>query len=159
MEDRSRVIGQKEKAQASRVCARFVIMLLTAYSVERILRRVPWTVEVTTQFEQWWDSLTEDERVSIDGMIRVLESRGPTIGPPYSVQTVGSRYPQMRELRVPHQGEEICVIYATDEPRPTLVLLTGTRISSSPETEPCPPELVTLAESIYGSYLAARRER
>ena len=57
---------------------------------------------------------------------------------------------------MPHQGEEICVLYVTDEPRSTLVLLTGVRIATGGEKEPCPPEQVTLAESIYGSYLAAR---
>ena len=38
---------------------------------------MPWTVEVTDQFESWWDLLTEDERISVDGMIRVLEAQGP----------------------------------------------------------------------------------
>lgn len=102
------------------------------YAVDRICcrdhttARMAWTVEVTHEFEQWWDTLIEDERVSIDGMIRVLESHGPSLGPPYSIRTAGSRYPQLRQLRVPHQGHELCVLYIPDDWRSTLVLLTGT---------------------------------
>jgi hypothetical protein len=114
-------------------------------------------VEVTDHFERWWDGLTEDERVSIDGMIRVLESHGPELGPPYSIDAVGSRYPQLRQLRVPHHDREICVVYVVDEQRSALVLLTGATTPAVSEAEPCAPEQVALAESIYGSYLAGRR--
>src|SRR5215210_3503275 len=114
-------------------------MPLTTYSVEAILTRVSWAVEVTVQFERWWDGLTEDERVSIDGMIRVLERRGPVLGAPYSTQATGSRYP-LRQLRVPHPGREMCVLYISQEPRLTLVLLTGTTTAGGDDI--CPPEQV-----------------
>ncbi len=39
-------------------------MLLTAYSVEDILPSVAWTVEVTDEFETWWDALTQKMNAS-----------------------------------------------------------------------------------------------
>lgn len=116
-----------------------------------------WTVEVTDQFEGWWDGLSEDERVSIDGMIHVLEAHGPSLGPPYSIETPGSRYAQLRQLLVPHQGREICILYIPDEWRTALVLLTGSTAEAGAEA--CSPEQIELADAIYGNYLARRRDR
>ena len=113
-----------------------------------------WTVEVTDEFETWWDQLTEDERVSLDGMIRVLEAHGPSLGPSYNMGVPGSRHPQLRQLRVPHQGRFLCVLYIPDEERAALMLLTGT--TTGTQEEPCPPEHVELADLIYRDYLTRR---
>ena len=111
-----------------------------------------WTVEVTDEFETWWDELTEEERVSLDGLIRVLEAHGPPLGHPYNVDVSGSRHPLLRQLRVPHHGPALCVLYVPDEERATVLLLTG----RTPEhrKNPCPPEHVELADLIYRDYLA-----
>ena len=113
-----------------------------------------WTVEVTEQFEQWWDALSEDETVSIDGMIRVLESHGPTLAPPFSAVGGGSCYPELRELRVPHGADAICVLYVSDPTRAAIVLLIGAVLAD--EDAPCPPDLVQQADRIYSSYLSRR---
>jgi hypothetical protein len=115
---------------------------------------VAWTVAVTDEFETWWDALSEDERVSLDGMIHVLEMRGPSLGPPYSIDVTGSRHPGFRELRVPHEDASLCVLYVPDEQTAALVLLTGT--TRETVNEPCPPEHVELADLIYRDYLAKR---
>jgi hypothetical protein len=115
---------------------------------------VSWTVEVTDEFETWWDALTEDERVSLDGMIRVLEAHGPSLGSPYNMDVPESRHPQLRQLRVPHQSRFLCVLYIPDEKRAALILLTGT--TTGTQAEPCPPEHVELADLIYGDYITRR---
>jgi len=122
-------------------------MPLTIYAVESILRRVPWTVEVTHQFELWWDTLSDDERISIDGMIRVLERHGPT-GPPFSLAVAGSRHHQLRQLRVPHEPRELCLLYVSDESQPVVILLTG----SSTDCDQFPPDLIEMADAIYDGY-------
>jgi hypothetical protein len=130
-------------------------MPLTAYSVEAILCRVNWTVEVTLEFEAWWEGLSEEERVSIDGMIHVLEAHGPSLGSPYSIPVAGSRYaPEMRQLQVPHQETLICVLYISDEPHARLVLLIGT--TTGTDEEVCPPQYVDRADIIYGEYVIRR---
>jgi hypothetical protein len=112
-------------------------------------------VEVTEQFERWWDTLNEDERVSIDGMIRILEARGPDLGAPFTSPESGSRYAGLRELRVPHQSDIICLRYATDEARSTLILLIG--VASGSAQQACPPDQVEQADRIYAEYLARRQ--
>lgn len=113
-----------------------------------------WTVEVTDEFEAWWDGLSEEERVSIDGMIRVLETHGPTLGAPYSPDEAGSRPLTMRQLLVPHQGRQICVLYLSDTAPLTVVLLSGTTAGSV--DEPCPPEHLDEGATIFQKYLRRR---
>lgn len=112
---------------------------------------MPWTVEVTHQFELWWDALTDDERISIDGMIRVLERRGPS-GPPFSEPVSGSRHADLRQLHVPHAPHGMCVLYVTDESRSTLILLMG----SNEGCERNSRELVGLTDAIYDTHVNGR---
>jgi hypothetical protein len=126
-------------------------MTLTTYSVEDILRAVGWTVEITEDFERWWDRLTEDERISIDGMIRVLEAQGPSLGQPYTVDTAGSLVAQ---LRVPHGDRTLCVLYVPEHSRTAVVLLLGTTTGTYDEI--CPPDEIEAANRIYQKYLTAR---
>ena len=39
-----------------------------------------WDVEYTDEFGEWWRSLSEDEQVSLDASVRLLEDRGPNLG-------------------------------------------------------------------------------
>ncbi len=110
---------------------------------------------MTHEFETWWNALTEEERVSIDGMIHLLELHGPALGPPYSGEVSGSRYSQqLRQLLVPHQDGQICILYFSDGVAARLVLLTGTTKGTGDEI--CPPADVERADAVYGDYLAGR---
>jgi hypothetical protein len=35
-----------------------------------------YSVEYTDEFAEWWDTLDEDEQVSVDVYVRLLEERG-----------------------------------------------------------------------------------
>ena len=115
---------------------------------------MPWTVEVTEEFERWWDRVTEDERVSVDGMIRVLEEQGPSVGPPYNEQLVQVESAALYQLRVPHRPKAICVLYGLDEVRTTVVLLVGS--VEGTDDEVCRPEDIDAAKTIYRKYLARK---
>lgn len=58
-----------------------------------------WDIEYTDEFGEWWSSLSEDEQVSLDASVRLLEERGPTLGFPHSSGINGSKHGHMRELR------------------------------------------------------------
>lgn len=83
-----------------------------------------WHVEVTDEFEQWWDELGEDEQKSVAAVEGLLQERGPTLPFPYSSDIKMSRHGHMRELRIQHKGEPYRVLYAFD-PRRTAILLLG----------------------------------
>jgi len=83
-----------------------------------------WDIEYTDEFGEWWNSLSEDEQVSLDASVRLLEERGPTLGFPHSSGINGSKHGHMRELRTQHDGRPLRTLYAFD-PRRSAILLIG----------------------------------
>lgn len=83
-----------------------------------------WEVEYTDQFEEWWETLTEGEQEDVAAVVGLLEIKGPFLPFPYSSDIEGSKFGQMRELRIQHKGEPYRVLYAFD-PRRVALLLTG----------------------------------
>ena len=83
-----------------------------------------WSVEVTVQFDQWWDSLDDGARESVNAVLVMLEELGPRLPFPYSSAIRGSRHGGLRELRIQHRGRPLRVLYAFD-PRRVAVLLLG----------------------------------
>mgnify|MGYP003667707868 CR=1 FL=1 len=59
-----------------------------------------WEVEVTDEFEGWWDSLEEAEQESISASVKLLADYGTTLRFPHSSGIQGSRHGNMRELRI-----------------------------------------------------------
>jgi len=83
-----------------------------------------WDVEFTEYFEQWWESLTESQQISVRAHVLVLRERGPQLGRPYVDTVQGSRHRNLKELRVQHRGRPYRIFFAFD-PRRTAVLLIG----------------------------------
>jgi hypothetical protein len=53
-----------------------------------------WGIEHTDEFERWWMTLSEAERITITGAVGLLEEKGPALTRPY-VETLAkdSKYP------------------------------------------------------------------
>ena len=84
-----------------------------------------WDVEVTEEFEGWWDVLNEAEQEDIAAVVILLEEKGPHLGFPHSSNVRSSQFGQMRELRIQHKGEPYRVLYAFDPRRVALLLVGG----------------------------------
>ena len=65
---------------------------------------MPWLVEYTDEFGEWWDGLTEGQRTSVSAYVENLEERGPNLPFPYSSGVQQSRHDHMRELRIQSGG-------------------------------------------------------
>ena len=88
------------------------------------IHRVPFEVEFTDEFGEWWDSLSVDEQSSIRESVNFLAEVGPKLGRPAVDTLKGSRFPNMKELRVQHEGRPYRVFFSFD-PRRTAMLLIG----------------------------------
>ncbi len=86
---------------------------------------MPWDVEYTDEFGDWWDSLTQDEQASLAASVQLLEVRGPALGYPHSSSINGSRHGHMRELRTQHSGRPFRTLYAFDPRRMAILLIGG----------------------------------
>ncbi len=83
-----------------------------------------WEVEFVDEFGEWWDGLSIEEQESVTYAVNLLAATGPSLPCPYSSRVTTSKHPQMRELRIQHQGRPYRILYAFD-PRRVAVLLLG----------------------------------
>jgi hypothetical protein len=58
-----------------------------------------WEVEVTDEFEEWWQLLDSRDQENIRAAVAKLEERGPALSRPLADTLEGSRYPHLKELR------------------------------------------------------------
>ena len=63
-----------------------------------------WEIEVTAEFSDWFAELSPSERVAIARKVDVLEERGPNLGRPEIDTLKGSRFPNLKELRIQYRG-------------------------------------------------------
>jgi len=116
---------------------------------------VTWVVEYTDQFDEWWESLSEDEQDSVAATVGVLEERGPTLQHPISSGIESSRHSHMRELRIQHQGDPYRVLYAFDPRRAGILLIGGNKTGNDRWYE----EYVPQADDLYDEHLKELKEK
>ena len=109
-----------------------------------------WLVEYTDEFGEWWDLLTEAERISVDAHVRKLEQRGPNLPFPYSSGIVGSRHAHMRELRVQSGGKPLRAFYAFDPRRVSILLIGGDKTGDKRFYD----RMIPVADNLYDAHLA-----
>ena len=110
-----------------------------------------WEVEYTDEFGAWWEGLDEDTRIAIDATVRLLETKGPQLSFPHSSDVRGSRFGQMRELRIQHKGDPYRILYAFDPCRTAILLIGGNKGGNDRWYE----EFVPRADKLYKDHLAA----
>lgn len=108
-----------------------------------------WDVEYTDQFEAWWHTLSEDEQISLDTSVRLLEVRGPQLPIPHSSGVNGSKHSHMRELRTQHEGRPYSTLYAFDPRRAAILLIGGDKTGSDRWYD----DTVPIADRLYDAPL------
>lgn len=108
-----------------------------------------WNVEYTDEFGMWWNSLSEDEQVSLAASVQLLEERGPTLGFPHSSGINGSKHSHMRELRTQHDGRPLRTLYAFDPRRSAILLIGGDKTGDNRWYDTCIP----IADQLYDEHL------
>ena len=116
---------------------------------------MPWEVEFTDEFEEWWNALREDEQESVDTSVGLLEAHGPTLRFPHSSDVRGSKYGQMRELRLQHDGRPLRVFYAFNPKRTALLLLGGDKTGNDRFYE----EMIPRVDAIYAKHLEELQDK
>ncbi len=110
---------------------------------------VAYPVEFADEFEEWWDGLDEDEQDSIDRVVGLLMDLGVNLPRPHADTLKGSKFPNMKELRIQHQGRPYRVLYAFD-PRRCAILLIGGDKTGNPRWY---REFIPIADAIFEQHL------
>jgi hypothetical protein len=112
-----------------------------------------WDVELTQECEAWWNTLTQAEQESVGHGFDLLAELGPALSRPHADTLNGTRYPNLKELRVQHEGRPYRVLYAFDPRRVALLLLGGDKTGDGRWYEKAIPQ----AEQIYAKHLEELR--
>jgi hypothetical protein len=115
---------------------------------------MPWEVEYTDEFDQWWSGLTEEEQEDVAASVGLLEEMGPRLPYPHSSSIESSRHNVMRELRVQHKGRPYRVLYAFDPRRVALLLIAGDKTGDDRWYD----RYVPIADKLYDEHLIAIRK-
>ena len=113
-----------------------------------------WEVEFTEEFQQWWDSLDEEEQDDVALSVRHLVEFGPALGFPHSSKVVTSRYPQMRELRTQSNGKPLRTLYAFNPLRTAVLLIGGDKSGDDRWYK----TFVPIADKIFAGHLNELRK-
>ena len=108
-----------------------------------------WEIEVTDQFDEWWSTLTDDQREAVTDRVDVLAERGPDLGRPIVDRIHSSRHQSMKELRAAKSGA-LRVLFCFDPRRQAILLLGGDKTGAWNEWSEW---AVPLADDLYDEYL------
>ncbi len=114
-------------------------------------QRPTWELEVTAEFEAWWNGLTAADQERVGAVIDQLERRGPALEFPYSSAVVTSRHSGMRELRVQCRGRPVRILYAFDPRRVGVLLLGGDKTGDNRWYS----RMVPRADRLFDTHLAS----
>ena len=112
---------------------------------------MPYEVEVSDEFSDWYEPLSEAEQLSVEKVVLMLEEAGPALGFPYSSGIQQSKFNHMRELRIQHEGRPYRVLYAFDPVRSAFLILGGDKTGDDRWYETMVPK----ADAIYQDHLKA----
>jgi hypothetical protein len=112
-----------------------------------------WEIEASDEFSVWYRDLTDDEAESVNFSVDLLEQAGPALGRPHADTLKGSKVPNLKELRVQHQGQPIRILFAFDPRRAGYLILGGNKTGDQNWYKTFIPQ----AERIYAKHLAEIR--
>ena len=113
-----------------------------------------WKIETTDRFDRWLMSLDDVDRACVLAGLIVLREKGPALSRPYADTIKGSRYSNLKELRLQSKGDPIRAFFAFDPWRIGIVLCAGCKVGNEKRFY---AEMVPLAEREFARHLDNKR--
>lgn len=113
-----------------------------------------WKILTTKQFEEWFD---EQENALQEKMLAVmghLRFWGPGLPRPYADTVNGSRFVNMKELRVQYHGKPIRAFYIFDYRRNAVLLCAGDKSKSKRFYE----SMINVADNEFLAWLKSQEK-
>ncbi len=113
-----------------------------------------WTILTTKRFEEWFDEQKDDLQERVLAVMGRLQFWGPGLSRPFADTVKGSRFANMKELRVQHQGKPIRAFYIFDYRRNAVLLCAGDKSKSKHFYE----SMITVADKEFLAWLKAQEK-
>ncbi len=86
-----------------------------------------WDVITTDRFDEWFGSMTDNDRANIIAGMLLLEAKGPALSRPYADTVEASKFSNMKELRIQSKGKPLRAFFAFDPKRKAILLCAGNK--------------------------------
>jgi hypothetical protein len=113
-----------------------------------------WEILITKQFEQWFDAQETDLQEKMLAALSHLRFWGPGLPRPYADTVKGSRFTNMKELRVQYQGKPIRAFYIFDYQRNAVLLCAGDKSKSKRFYE----SMINIADNAFLTWLESQEK-
>ena len=84
-----------------------------------------WEINSTIEFEQWFEIQSNQNKTAILQRVILLKNFGPNLARPYADVLHGSKYRNLKELRVQTQRSVLRIVYCFDYERKCFLLTAG----------------------------------
>ena len=115
---------------------------------------MPYTVNTSEAFEDWFTSQEEGLQNRITAMVSLLEEQGPQLRRPFADTLEGSSLSNLKELRVQHRGDPYRILFAFDPKREALLLIGGNKAGDKRWYK----KMIPVAEAIFEKHLENLKE-
>lgn len=116
-----------------------------------------WGVASTAEFEDWVKNLDSGAQTEIVAKVELLKALGPHLGRPHVDTLKGSKYPNLKELRVTWKKSVLRVAFAFDPTRSGILLVGGNKVGRNERQ--FYRELIQWAEKLYERHLIEIKRR
>ncbi|MGL5969610.1 MAG: type II toxin-antitoxin system RelE/ParE family toxin [Kluyvera sp.] len=110
-----------------------------------------WDVETTDAFDMWFEVQATTLKEDMLAAMLILSEYGPQLGRPFADTVKGSTFPNMKELRIQHQGHPIRAFFVFNPARHAIVLCAGDKTGLNEKR--FYKDMITLADTEYRKYL------
>jgi hypothetical protein len=114
-----------------------------------------WVVKTTDRFDIWFKAQSDQDRANVLAVMLLLRDRGPRLTRPYADFVKGSRFGNMKEMRIQSQGRPIRAMFAFDPKREAVILCAGDK---SKDPKRFYRKMVAIADDEFASHLARLNE-
>lgn len=109
------------------------------------------TVASTDEFDDWFAAQDEDAKVEVVAVLQLLKQYGPRLSRPHADTLNGSKYANMKELRIRMPKAAIRVAFAFDPRRKAVLLVAGDKSGVSEKR--FYRQLIAKADALYQRHL------
>lgn len=108
-----------------------------------------WKVITTDLFNEWLEAQDESTQEKVLAGLVLLSQQGPHLGRPTVDTIYGSKFTNMKELRIQHRGKPIRAFFAFDPIRQAIVLCIGRKDNDKQFYK----QMIAIAEEQYQQHL------
>jgi len=92
-----------------------------------------WDIEYTKEYEDWFSKQDEENKIIINTKVIILSEFGPKLGRPYVDTIHGSKYPNLKELRIKFKQSVIRILFCFNKSRNCWLIIGGNKKGKNQE--------------------------